>query len=158
MVFQENINLVRKLFDFFNKNDINNLSGFDTVLSADVQLHDTAMKNAKSNLQAYKQAEKGYIEAFPNKVSKIDNVFAMEDQVVVRWTVTGTNKGQYQGNAPTNNDFKISGISIYRIANNKITEIWQVWDRYGLLEQLGIIQSKSSQNWEAKSSVNAKAY
>ena len=134
----QNINLVRKLYDLYNKSDLNRLNAFDEILAPNLQLHDPAVSN-KSGPQALKQAETMYIKAFPNKINKIDNIFAADDLVVVRWTVAGTNKGEFQGNAPTNKEFKISGISIYRITSGKISEIWQIWDRYGLLEQLGEI-------------------
>lgn len=137
MQTQDNINLVRRLFDFFNKNDVAHMNECDQLVSSNIQIHDPAATNAKSGKQGFIQLETGYTKAFPNKKIKIDNMFSTDDQVVVRWTCTGTHRGQYQGIAPTNKEFKIQGISIYRVTNGRISEIWQVWDHYGLLEQLG---------------------
>lgn len=132
----QNINLVRKLFDLYNKNDIDRLNAIEEVLAPNLQLHDPSIAN-KSGPQALLHAESSYIKAFPNKMTKMDQIFAHEDQVVVRWTTNGTHRGEYQGSGPTNKNFKISGISIYRISNGKISEIWQIWDRLGFLEQIG---------------------
>ncbi len=137
MVARNNINVVRRLFDFFNRNDPTNLHVLDELLAHHVQLHDPAVHDAKVGLEGMKQAEVNYFKAFPHKVTTIDDILAADDVVTVRWTVTGKHDGPFQGMAPTHRQFKISGISIYRIANGKITEIWQQWDRLGLLEQLG---------------------
>lgn len=138
---QENIKLVRRLFDFYNSIDPKKLNVCDELLAINLQLHDPALKSEKSGLQCFKDAELGYFKAFPHKKIVIDNVFAAEDQVCVRWTCSGTHEGPFEGRSATNRRFKISGISNYRITNNKISEIWQVWDHYGLLEQLGEIPS-----------------
>jgi predicted ester cyclase len=45
--------------------------------------------------------------------------------VVVRWTLTGTHLGEYDGIAPTNKAVKTTGITIYHFANGKIVD-----DRY----------------------------
>ena len=139
MPSQENMNTVRKLFECLNSNNPNTLNSMDACCSADMKFHDPASTptSAKSGLEAMKQAESTYIKAFPNKSVKIDSILGSEDQVVVRWTATGAHKGPYQNIAPTNKQFKISGITIYRLANNKITDLWQIWDHYGLVEQLG---------------------
>ena len=133
---QENINLVRKVYEIFNQNNTNNLNVFDDVLAHNLQYHDAAVPNAKSGPASFKQAESNYIKAFPNKKIVIDDIFGTEDRVVVRWTATATNKGEFNGIAPSNREVKTSGIAIYQISKGKIVEIWQVWDRQGLLEQI----------------------
>jgi steroid delta-isomerase-like uncharacterized protein len=134
---QEHLNLVRKLFDLYNKNDMHHLNAFDELFAPNCQFHDPALGNAKMSLQNMKQAESDYIKALPNKKTKIDNIVAADDQIIVRWTATGTNKGSFHGSTPSNKEVKISGISIYRISGNKINEVWQIWDRMGMLEQMG---------------------
>ncbi len=138
MPAQQNVNLVRKLFDeVYNKE---NLNLCDEIFAQNIQCHDPAIHNGKSGVQTIKQMENMYNKAFPGKKIKIDDVFATDDQVAVRWTCTGTQKGELQGISPTNKNCKITGISIFRISNGKISEMWQNWDRLGLLEQIGEIQ------------------
>lgn len=137
MPLQESLALIRKLYEFYNQNDSNNLSSCENLFASNVQFHDPAVSHSKSGIQSIKQAENSNIKAFPNKKTKIESLLPAEDQIVVRWSSTGTHKGEFQGIAPTNRDFKINGISIYRISNGKIAEIWQIWDRFGLLEQIG---------------------
>lgn len=137
---QDNINVVRKLFEFFNKDDSHTLNTCEDQLAPNVQLHDPIQPKAKPGIQTIKQAEADYLKAMPNKKTKIDQIFGTGDQVVVRWTCTGTHKGPYQGIPPTNKDIKTTGISIYKLANGKVVEIWQNWDALGFMEQIGEIK------------------
>jgi len=138
MVSQDNINTVRKLFDFLNKNDLSQLKKLEDYFSSHVMFHDPVLPSAKSGIELVKQAEHGYITAFPDKKVHIDSLLPTEDRVVVRWTATGTHKGKFRGIAPTNNPFSVSGITIYTIVDGKITEAWQVWDCFGLCNQLHV--------------------
>jgi steroid delta-isomerase-like uncharacterized protein len=136
-----NIELIRKLFDIYNVNDLNKLDEFDEFLAPNIKFHDPSVTNGQSlGLQAFKEAEADYVKGFPDKLTKIDGIFEAEDQVVVRWTVEGNYEGPFHGFAPNHKQFKVSGISIYRIANNKVIEVWQIWDRFALLDQIGEIR------------------
>jgi len=138
MNIQQNINLVKKLFDeYYTKG---NIALADQVFTVDVKLIDSSIPNFKGGLSSLKQRETMYKTAFPNKTVKIDDVFAVDDKVVVRWTAQGTHKGELQDIAPTGKNFKIWGITIYTFSNDKISTIHNVWDRLGLLEQIGVIE------------------
>jgi steroid delta-isomerase-like uncharacterized protein len=134
---QQNINLTKKLFEeVFNKG---NLHALNELIANNVTLHDPAAPHRNEGLECFKEIEKKYLEAFPNKKVKIDEIFGFEDRVVVRWTCKGVQKGKLDDLDATNKEFKITGISIYLFSNGKITEIWQTWDRLGLFEQIGEI-------------------
>jgi len=76
--------------------------------------------------------------AFPDTEVEIEDIFAAEDKVAVRWVATGTHKGDGLGIPPTGAHVRIAGITIARIANGKIVEGWDNWDRLGMLEQIGL--------------------
>lgn len=138
MSSQDNINLVKKYIEEVHNKG--NLSAMDQFLSSSFTVYDQALPHQKENLSQYKETEALYKKAFPNKNVKIDDIFSTEDKVTARWTVQGTQKGTFKDVSATNKNVKISGISTYQIKNGKISEIHQVWDRLGLLEQLGEIQ------------------
>lgn len=135
---QQYVTFVRRLYDeVYSKG---NLQVLDEIMSENVKLHDPAAPQHKDGLRSIKELENSYKKAFPNKKVKLDDIFGLEDKVVVRWTCHGTQKGDLQGIAATNKDFTISGISIYKFSNGKIAEMWQFWDRLGLLEQIGEVE------------------
>jgi steroid delta-isomerase-like uncharacterized protein len=63
------------------------------------------------------------------------------DWVVARWSLTGTHRGEFLGNPPTGREFTLKVIELYRIANGRMAEHWNVVDMFGFLQQVGSIPS-----------------
>ena len=81
-----------------------------------------------------------YATAFPDFHMTINDVIAEGDQVVVRWTFTGTHRGPLLHIPPTGKRFDVSGgIGIFRLAAGKVAEGYFAWDKFALLQQLGIL-------------------
>jgi hypothetical protein len=67
-------------------------------------------------------------------------LLAEGDQVVARFTMSGTNTGDYRGlPAPTQQHFESEAIAILRIADGRVTELQGTADRLAMLTQLGIL-------------------
>ncbi len=69
----------------------------------------------------------------------IDEMLAEDDRVMVRWTFHGVQQGEFFGLPPTNRPVTYSGINIFRIADGKIAEVRDIFDRLWLWQQLGVI-------------------
>ena len=69
----------------------------------------------------------------------IDEMMAEGDRVMVRWTFYGTHQGELSGLPPTHKQVSYSGINIFRIAEGKIAEIWDISDRLWMWQQLGVL-------------------
>ena len=69
----------------------------------------------------------------------IEDLIAEGDKVVVRWTNSGTNVGEFLGMPPTGKSFTIAGIDIHRLQDGKMAEHWHVVDNFSMLLQLGLI-------------------
>ncbi len=68
-----------------------------------------------------------YRRAFPDAHVTFDELITSGDRIVGRWSATGTHKGELPGMAPTGRKIAISGITIYRIPNDQITEAGNSW-------------------------------
>lgn len=79
------------------------------------------------------------LAAFPDGQYSMDDMIAEGDKVVLRWTFRGTHKGELMGIPATGKQVTMSGISIYHFANGMLAEIWENYDRFGFLQQLGVI-------------------
>ena len=77
--------------------------------------------------------------AFPDIETTFDDVISGGDRVVVRFTTRATHKGPFQGIAPTGRRVEWAGINVYRVADGKIRETWQLADTLGLMRQLGAV-------------------
>jgi steroid delta-isomerase-like uncharacterized protein len=80
-----------------------------------------------------------YLAAIPDLRVAIEEMVAEGDKVAVQWTGHGTHRAELFGIPPTNKPVRLNGISIYRVADGKIAEQQEQWDRLGLLQQLGVI-------------------
>ena len=65
-----------------------------------------------------------------------DDIFAVDDKVVVRITLTGRHVAEFLGFPPTGKYVCWTSIEIFRIENGKIAERWVQADVAGLLRQL----------------------
>ncbi len=78
----------------------------------------------------------GFLEGIPNAFYDVKESFVNNDKVTCRWVCTGTQTGNFYGMPPTNKDVNVNGITIFRIVDGKIAELWNVWDQFTLVEQL----------------------
>ena len=69
----------------------------------------------------------------------IEEIFSTEDRVVVRWTGSGTHVGEVNGIPPSGKPIKVDAISIFRMRDGKIAEMWEVWDTLTFLQQIGAV-------------------
>jgi predicted ester cyclase len=80
------------------------------------------------------------LEGFPDLHLSTEELIAEGDQVVARFTLSGTNTGDYRGlPAPTQQHFESEAIAILRVAAGRVVEIRGTADRLGMLTQLGIL-------------------
>ena len=73
-----------------------------------------------------------------------NDLIAEGDLVVTRWTLAGTQRGEFLGIQPTGKQFTLKVIEIYRVKDGMMTEHWNVVDMFGLYQQLGLIQGVTS--------------
>jgi len=110
----------------------------DELCAADVVIHDPAQP-AVRDLQALKELWSAQRAAFPDVRTAIEDLVAEGDRVAKRFTVRGTQTGEFNGLAPTGRQFTLAGIDILRISEGKIREIWYAYDMLGVLQQLGVL-------------------
>jgi len=75
--------------------------------------------------------------AFPDIHVTLEDIFAVDDKVVIRWSATMTHTGDGVGVPPTGKKVRSTGISIARLQDGKIVEGWDNWDQLGMLQQIG---------------------
>jgi steroid delta-isomerase-like uncharacterized protein len=81
---------------------------------------------------------KAFFRGFPDAATSIEELIVAGDQVITRWILRGTHKGEYAGIPATGNKVENSGIMITRIENGKIVEDKEDYDAFGMMTQLGM--------------------
>lgn len=77
-----------------------------------------------------------FLSAFPDLQHNVEEMIAEGDRVAVRFTARGTHTGQWLHFAPTGIPIQYTGITLARIAGDKIVEHQTLWDKAGLMEQI----------------------
>src|SRR5918911_5617906 len=112
----------------------------DALCTTTFVLHDPmAPPGLPAGPQGMKEYVAPYFAAFPDLQFTVEDQIADGDRVTTRYTGQGTHRGELMGIAPTGKHATATGITIFRIEEGKMAEMWQNWDALGLLQQLGAI-------------------
>ena len=93
--------------------------------------------SAKSgNLNVFNNFFIAVNEAFPDYAITIDNILAKEDRVMVRYSISGIQRNNFMGMAPTNKKTTITSIDIFRLDHGKVAEHWDAAHQISALPKL----------------------
>jgi steroid delta-isomerase-like uncharacterized protein len=87
-------------------------------------------------IQGIKSEVADHRAAFPAWNERVEDIIAEGDRVVIRFTSSGTQKGEFAGMAPNGKTVTIHEAAIYRIVDGKIVEQWGFSDSQSLMQQL----------------------
>ena len=135
MAAEENKAVVRRFVDVSNTRD---LDALDELCASDFVNHDPA-NPAVRDLEGLKESWRMLGSAFPDMQTTIDALLTDGDCVIKRFTVHGTQTGEFNGIPATGRPITFQGIDIHRLENGRIKEIWWGYDNLGVLQQLGVI-------------------
>jgi predicted ester cyclase len=127
-MYEANKELSRRFTELFGTDD-ETLA--DQIFAQDVVFHGTSGDGELRGIDAVKEFVAGYRRAFPDAHSTVEDQVAEGDKVVTRWRA--------QGMPTDDRDFVMDGVTIERIADDRIVEIWVARDELGLLKQLGAL-------------------
>jgi predicted ester cyclase len=114
------------------------------IYSEDFVMHTTA-GDSTGGLEAYVKELADNRANFPDWSEKVESIVAEGDLVAVRFLSTGT-QGQdiaavphFMPSIPNRHlPARITEIEIYRVANGKLAEQWDIYDSWDLNMQLGL--------------------
>src|SRR5436190_19218603 len=116
MSVEQNKAIVRRYREIHKNGTLDQL---DEIVAKDLVAH-SALPGVPSGLNGGKMAHNILLSAFPDNHVTTEDLIAEGDKVVERFTAQGTNTGSFIGMPPTGKSYKITGMSIFRIANGKI--------------------------------------
>ena len=89
--------------------------------------------------EGFRQTVLSLRAAFPDVSFEIHDVTRNDDTVMVSWTMTGTQTGDWHGIPPAGRRASLTGVDVFRMAGSKIVEERIHGDYLGFLRQLGAI-------------------
>lgn len=83
---------------------------------------------------------KAFYAAFEGIQHTIEDVFATDDRVAVRFVLSGRHTSSFFGIPPSGRAVIVSANVLMHTANGKVTKLLGVFDEAGLLRQIGALQ------------------
>jgi predicted ester cyclase len=110
----------------------------DDLTSPHVLVHPTAMPceagfYGRDGTRRWLEA---HWTAFPDLVIADSFTIAHGDIAASRWTARGTSRGEFMGLPPTGGVVEFTGVTMYRIEDDLIAEIWDTRNTLGILGTL----------------------
>jgi steroid delta-isomerase-like uncharacterized protein len=81
-------------------------------------------------------ARAALLGAFPDLRVTVDGTIAEGDEVAVRWSASGTHRGEQMGPRASHKEIAFRGISWIRFVNGRIVEGWDSWNLGKLLSEM----------------------
>ena len=119
MSIQENKSIARRFIQIWGKG---NLDMIDELAAPSLSVQYPVIPQVIRGTQMFRQVMEGFRSAFPDSDLRIEEVIAEDDKVVIRWSFSGTHQGNLLGIPATGKKVSWTGITIYRIVDEKVVE------------------------------------
>ena len=107
----------------------------EEFLSPDIVLHFAGQQ--QRGRDRYLAVVAANADTFEDLVWTVEEMVADGDAVAVRYTMTGTHRGEFAGVPPTGKAVVAQSMAFYRLADGRIVEERAQLDMLGILQQLG---------------------
>jgi steroid delta-isomerase-like uncharacterized protein len=114
------------------------LEAIDDLFSPDVRVHHE--RNPDQDRYG-RDALRAWLDeactAFADQRTRIEQMFAENDRVMLHTRTEATHRGALGGVAPTGAAVAFTTTAIVRLHEDRIAEIWPISDTLGILQQIG---------------------
>ena len=134
MSIEANKALYRRFIqEIFNEGRLERLGDFT---APDYEVRE-APPGSAARAEAVKQIVTQFRTGFPDLNIVIEELIGEGDWIAARATTRGTHHGTIFGVAPTGRKIAVTGLTMVRLADGKLTESWVKNDMASLMAQLG---------------------
>ena len=133
---EANKNLIHRFVEATNSAD---WDAFDELLTTDFKRHCQATPNVQINSRdEFKELQESFLVSMPDQKITTEMFIAEGDKVAAYATYSGTLTGPMGEFPATGKSTESKFITIFRIEEGRIAEIWVEWDNLAMLTQLGL--------------------
>jgi steroid delta-isomerase-like uncharacterized protein len=130
-VTEANTALLRRYIERYNERAWDSLK---ELLAADYIHHSNA---DELSAEQFVRGAEWIIAGIPDFRVEFVDLVAEGDRAVARWLGTGTHATSMFGEAPTSRSVALCGFTMFRFADGRIAEDWEVMDEGDLRRQIG---------------------
>jgi len=139
---KENTHLAEQAISALNAHD---LDRFVKLLDSSYVLELELAQGKIHGPDGARQHLEAYLKAFPDLRIDVEQIIASGDHVVVRARVTGTQKGNFMGIAPTNKMIKWQVCDVFEVKNGKMVRDRVYAENAKVFQQLGVLSMPRTQ-------------
>ena len=137
MTVEENVAVVRSIYEAFNAGDINALFA---ALAPDFTLEDVPTGQTYHGADGFMQWAQPFAAAAPDSQTEVTHIIAQGNWVFTEHTGRGTHTGTFHlptGDLPsTQRPFALKFGEVFQVRGGKITAMRAYWDVQTLIRQL----------------------
>jgi steroid delta-isomerase-like uncharacterized protein len=138
----QHASLIRQFYDqVFNAG---NVDFAKQVHGPGYRYHDVTVSDGPVDHETYMERNAGFAVAFPDRRVDIEDLIATGDRVVARAIMHATHTGPLGDIAPTGQRVRLASTIIYRFDAGRVAEEWEIFDKLGMYQQLGVAPPSSS--------------
>jgi predicted ester cyclase len=135
MVTEEGQTVIQRILEgAFNQGD---LALIDGLVAPEAGAHNG--RSARADRRELKELVVGLRAAFPDLHCTVEDEIRAGSRVAAQCTLRGTHQGMLMGNRPTGRTVRVKGMIHARLAGDRIAEFRILVDRFGMLQQLGLV-------------------
>jgi steroid delta-isomerase-like uncharacterized protein len=141
---EANKDLVKRFTVVLNSAD---WEGLDELLTENFNRHCQATPGVQVNTrEKFKKLQQSFLTSIPDQKITIEMLIAEGDKVAAYATYSGTQTGPMEEFPITGKSVELKFLSIFRIEEGKIAELWVEWDNLTMLAQLGLFPPPGAPN------------
>ena len=125
---EENRSWYLSYLEFCNKHDVDGMASFYT---STIKVNDLPMDPAAVAAQF-----PPLFSAFPDWHWEMRHLVVDGDYTALHFTVTGTQRGTFQGIEATGRRVTTSEFTLYRVEDGKFAEVWDLTDMDAVMRQI----------------------
>ena len=120
-----------RYLDAYNRDAMDELAEF---VAADY-IHHSSGRDL--TIEQFKKGAAWMRAGIPDLRVEIEDMIEEGDQVAVRYLCRGTHLASLVGEAVTSNPITVTGCTVFRFADGRIAEDWEVLDEAEMMRQIG---------------------
>ncbi|MER5966661.1 ester cyclase [Streptomyces sp. NPDC002057] len=140
---EKNLALLRAAYEALGSGD---LDACVEMLTENFVAHVPGVADPLHGREIWRLGTRTMLDGFPDLRIDVEDMFGVDDKVVVRVRFSGTHRGAFQGIAATDRPVGFRSIEIYRVEDDRIAEEWVAPDMISLMRQISAVPTATDEN------------
>lgn len=134
--------LVEDFYTAYQNNDIpvlNKIMAKNYTISNAADIHEISYSKYSEMSKNIKVRVGAMHKALPDFALEVKEIFSDGNKIFSKVVISGIQKGNFLGAAPTNKPIHINVYAVFTVENDQIVQISEMWNELSIMKQLGCV-------------------